>query len=124
MKLTEAFDENVYIVDSYTEHSVTINGRDFSRSTAVSANNLIENWVDDAIHVDTLLIEHFEKLFEIQPEVIILSTGDKTQFPPIELRAAIMKRNIGLEVMDTGAACRTYNVLLAEGRRVLLAILL
>jgi uncharacterized protein len=63
-------------------------------------------------------------LFEYQPEVVVLSTGPRQQFPRAALRAEFATRRIGLEVMEVGAACRTFNVLLSEERRVLAAVLL
>jgi uncharacterized protein len=63
-------------------------------------------------------------LFALKPEVVVLSTGTKQQFPRAALRAEFATRKIGLEVMEIGAACRTYNVLVGEERRVLAAVLL
>jgi uncharacterized protein len=60
----------------------------------------------------------------LAPEVVVLSTGAKQQFPRAALRAEFASRKVGLEVMEIGAACRTYNVLVGEERRVLAAILL
>ena len=68
--------------------------------------------------------EHLAPLFALAPEVVVLSTGAKQLFPRAALRAEFATRKIGLEVMEIGAACRTYNVLVGEERRVLAAILL
>ena len=70
------------------------------------------------------LYEHLGALFELAPEVVVLSTGAKQMFPRAALRAEFATRRIGLEVMEIGAACRTYNVLVGEERKVLGAILL
>ena len=61
-------------------------------------------------------------LFALAPEVVVLSTGARQVFPRAALRAEFATRKIGLEVMEIGAACRTYNVLVGEERRVLAAI--
>jgi uncharacterized protein len=74
--------------------------------------------------VEELRAEHLGPLFALEPEVVVLSTGVKQQFPRAALRAEFATRKIGLEVMEIGAACRTYNVLVGEERRVLAAILL
>ena len=63
-------------------------------------------------------------MLSLEPEIVILGTGERQVFPEPSLFAAVAGRGVGLEVMDNGAACRTYNVLLAEGRRVALAIIL
>ena len=65
-----------------------------------------------------LAISHFEPLLEDELELLILGTGDRTVFPPRELTFAFARRRIGLEVMDTAAAARTFNVLAGEGRRL------
>jgi len=63
-------------------------------------------------------------VFALQPEIVVLGSGPRQRFPEPRLLAAIMTRGIGCEVMDTGAACRTYNVLVSEGRRAVAALLL
>lgn len=67
---------------------------------------------------------HFEHLLAFAPEIVILGTGAKLRFPPAALARPLAAARIGLEVMDSGAACRTYNILMTEGRRVLGAILI
>ena len=72
---------------------------------------------------DALAAAHFEQLAQMQPELVIFGSGSRLRFPKPALLRALMQQRIGLETMDTGAACRTYNVLLAEGRRVVAALL-
>ena len=71
-----------------------------------------------------LTAAHFDFLCTLQPEVVLLGTGDRLQFPSAVLTRALAQAGIGLEVMDTGAACRTYNVLAGEGRNVAAALLM
>jgi uncharacterized protein len=66
---------------------------------------------------------HFEALAAEAPEIVLLGTGSKQRFPHPRITGALMHARIGLEVMDTLAACRTYNILMSEGRRVLAALL-
>ncbi|MFO1234262.1 Mth938-like domain-containing protein [Rivihabitans pingtungensis] len=73
---------------------------------------------------DGLSAEDFAALLEYTPEVVVFGAGARLRFPHPRLTAALTNAGIGVEVMDTGAACRTYNVLLSEDRRVLAAILL
>ena len=72
-----------------------------------------------------LTLAHFEPVFTADPtiEIMILGTGKKQTFPPIEFRKHFIENNIALEVMDTGAACRTYNILASEDRPVAAGIL-
>jgi uncharacterized protein len=67
---------------------------------------------------------HFEALLALKPEIVILGTGPRQRFPRPELTRALAEAAVGFEAMDTRAACRTYNILMAEGRAVVAAILL
>ena len=109
-------------IRGYDATSLRVGGAVLTRSCLIDAQHVIEDWpVRD---VATLRIDHFEPAFEWQPEIIVLGTGARQIFPPATLYAAIRSRGIGFEVMDMGAACRTYNVLLSESRRVAVGILL
>ena len=66
----------------------------------------------------------FKFLLALEPEIVLLGTGATLRFPRPALSHCLTQAHIGLEVMDTAAACRTYNILVAEGRRVLAALLL
>jgi uncharacterized protein len=67
--------------------------------------------------------EDFASLLALRPDVVLLGTGRQQRFPHPRLTACLARAGVGLEVMDTAAACRTYNILMAEGRRVLAAFL-
>ncbi len=77
-----------------------------------------------AIGFDALRPEDFEPLLALQPEIVLLGTGRRQRFPHPRLTEALTRAGIGVEAMDTAAACRTYNILMSEGRRVLGAFLL
>lgn len=66
---------------------------------------------------------HFDALLALAPEVVIFGSGPRLRFPPAAWLRGLIGRRIGVETMDTGAACRTYNVLAAEGRSVAAALL-
>jgi uncharacterized protein len=70
-----------------------------------------------------LRAEHFEALLELNPELVIFGSGARLRFAPPAPMKALFERRVGIETMDNGAACRTYNVLASEGRAVLLALL-
>jgi len=71
----------------------------------------------------SLRAEDFDSIVALRPEVVLLGTGRRQRFPDPRLTAALARAGVGLEVMDTAAACRTYNILMSEGRRVLAAFL-
>ena len=83
---------------------------------ALTANEIIRNW--QACVIEELTEQDFEPLFVSEPELILLGTGPQLIFPPRELVFSLARRGIALEAMDTAAACRTFNILASEGRRV------
>jgi len=87
----------------------------------VMAHQLVNSWPPQ--HFDELAAEHFTMLAQLGVEIILLGTGAKQRFPHPRLTRALMEQRIGIEVMDTGAACRTYNILVGEGRSVAAALL-
>jgi uncharacterized protein len=86
----------------------------------VSADQLILDW--RARDVASLTPEDLEPIFALQPDVVLLGTGARQTFPASAIKQAFAQRRIGLEVMDLGAACRTYNILVQEERRVVAAL--
>jgi uncharacterized protein len=73
---------------------------------------------------EDLTVGHFEQLAQLQPELVIFGSGERLRFVHPALTQALIQRQIGLETMDTQAACRTYNILAAEGRYVAVALLM
>lgn len=65
---------------------------------------------------------HFQALLEMEPEVVVVGTGEQPHFPSPRLVEPLLRRQVGVEFMDTAAACRTYNILVGEGRRVVAAL--
>ena len=84
-------------------------------SLILTAEQLIEDWIADS---EELSSAHLDRLLATEPEIIVLGTGDRIRFPAPVLLAQCHAAGVGIEVMDTGAACRTYNILAAEGRKV------
>jgi uncharacterized protein len=105
-----------YVIDAYAAGSVSINERRYTRSLVVSPSDLDPDWPPQRL--EELEVEHMQALLALEPEIVILGTGERLRFPPPELRRVFAERGIGLEVMDTAAACRTYNIIALEGRRV------
>ena len=110
-----------YRITGYGEDYVAVNHRRFERSIIVTAERIIDEW--DAPSFGSLAIRHFEILRELAPEIVLLGTGSNLRFPDPALVRPLIEARIGLEVMDTRAACRTFNLLTSEGRRVAAALL-
>jgi len=110
------------IIRSFSAGELRINDEIFTDHIIVSADTIIENW--SPANIMDLSIADFTDAMSAAPEVIVFGTGTTQTFPPLALMTDIMRRGIGFEAMDTGAACRTFNVLAAEGRKVVAALLL
>jgi uncharacterized protein len=121
MKITQQSQEGINLIRRYGADFIVIGEQEIRASCIVSANSL-SAWAPRS--VAELIAEHLVPLFALEPEVVVLSTGVRQTFPPAALRAEFATRKIGLEVMEIGAACRTYNVLVGEERRALAAIML
>jgi len=121
MKFTQQRTAGLNLIRRYGTDFIAIGEQEIRASCIVTATTL-DTWAPRS--VDDLATEHLAALFAQKPEVVVLSTGIRQTFPRAALRAEFATRKIGLEVMELGAACRTYNVLVGEERRVLAAILL
>jgi uncharacterized protein len=106
----------------YGEGYVAVNGTPHHESLVVSGERLVTGW--PARSVQSLSADHLAAIVELRPEIVLLGTGARFQFPDPALLAPLYKAGIGVEVMDTPAACRTYNILLGEGRNVIAALIL
>ncbi len=122
MKFSQNLDGNGYMVTAYNAAGVSVNGKHFTQSLIISAGHLQQNWPLRSI--SQLNASHIDQLSETQPEMVILGTGNKLIFPAIEIYAALIQQNIGIEFMDTYAACRTYNILTGEGRNIVAGIII
>ncbi|WP_280192432.1 Mth938-like domain-containing protein [Delftia sp. PS-11] len=121
MKL-HADKSNVQTITGYGPGWLAVDKEKFDHSLIVSAKGLRQAW--DCARFEDLTAEHFEALAQLDAEVIIFGSGRRNRFPPPAWLRPLMARRIGLESMDTQAACRTYNILSGEGRNVVAALLL
>lgn len=101
---------------------VTINQIRYEHSLIVLPDRLIEDW--EAKTFEQLTTEHFQFILSLRPEMVLFGTGAALRFPHPRLTRSLIESGIGIEVMDTAAACRTYNILSAEERRVAAALLI
>ncbi len=109
-------------ITGYGPGWVAVNGEKRTTSVLLSAAGAREAW--GVNRFDDLTAAHFAQLVALDPELVIFGSGDRIQFPKPQWLEALFARRIGLETMDTQAACRTYNFLAGEGRRVVAALLL
>ena len=107
-------------ITGYGEGYVQVNGQRHESSLIVLPDQVLP-W--DATGFDALSAEHFSSLKELRAEILLLGTGPKQRFPHPRLTAPLAAAGIGVEVMDLKAACRTYNILVAEERKVAAALL-
>ena len=98
-----------------------VNGERFDHSIVVLAEEVRNDWA--VAGFDSLEEEHFIYFLALKPDVVLLGTGAKQRFPHPRLYRVLTDAGIGVECMDTPAACRTYNILVAEDRKVVAAIL-
>ena len=93
----------------------------YPHSVLVPWVGAVAAWPVDAF--DALRSEHFEQILALRPDLVIFGSGPRQRFPAAALLRPLIERRIGVETMDTAAACRTYNVLASEGRRVAAALI-
>jgi uncharacterized protein len=122
MKLHSSTTGQYQTVSGYFEGGVEINGKPFDYSLLVLPESAPRPW--PVAKFEELTVEHFEQLLAEQPDVVILGTGERQRFVHPRLAAPLISKQIGVECMDTNAACRTYNILMGEGRKALLALII
>ncbi len=122
MKLHITATQQYQTITGYDDHSVEINAVHFAHSLVVLPELPPKVW--PVTSFDQLGIEHFAPILAEAPDVVILGTGLRQRFVHPRLIEALTSRRIGVESMDNKAACRTYNILMAEGRKVALALII
>ncbi len=116
--LTRSGGRNLFT--GYGDGYIKVNDQKYERHMIVAPDHALVHW--DAPSFEDLMPEHFQALLELKPEIVILGTGDRLQFPHPRLTRPLAEAHVGFESMDTRAACRTYNILMDEGRQVVAAI--
>ena len=115
-------DKDLNRIDSYDTGVICINGTRLTSSLIVSPYLLINDWPPQRFA--DIASQHIEQILQLHPEIIILGTGHQLQFLAPQLTSYIQQHGIGFEAMDTGAACRCYNLLMSEGRKIAAGLLL
>ncbi len=114
--------EGVNIITRHAAHSIWVGTTEFAHSLLVPSEGAVLRWPPS--EVARLSTGDFEQALALQPELVIFGSGARLRFVSPGLMRCLIDARIGVETMDTAAACRTYNVLASEGRRVLAALLL
>ena len=114
--------EGVNTIARHDGGSVWIGNQSYSGSVVVPWSGPVRAW--SPADFDALTQAHFDEVLQLQPELVIFGSGAKLRFPPPALLRGLIARRVGVESMDSAAACRTYNVLVSEGRTVVAALLL
>jgi uncharacterized protein len=113
---------SAYQIRAYKPGTIQVNDQVYTRSIIVSAHELMDNWPPQTI--TELKQEHLNIILTLSPALLLIGTGESLVFPEIEIYGELINHDIGIEVMDTAAACRTFNALTSEDRNVVAALLI
>lgn len=122
MKLHLTRAEGNNLITAYQAGEVAINHQRFQQSLIVLPDQINTDW--QVKHFDALTEAHFDAIAALKPEVTILGTGETHRFVHPKLTKALTEQGLSVECMSTDAACRTYNILMSEGRQVAAALIL
>lgn len=121
MKFSEADPGDGYYIEGYEPGRIFIEGKVFVSGLILTPRGIITGWGPE--RPAELNSGHIDALLACDAQVILIGTGARQIFPDFAVMAQALARGIGIEIMDTGAACRTYNILVAEGRQVAAGLL-
>jgi len=122
MKFTLETSSRVNLIRGYSQQEIRVGEQRLHASCIVSAETVIADW--EPASFAELTPAHLERILALKPEVVLLGTGPTQRFPAAAIRSALAARGVGLEAMDLGAACRTFNILVQEERRAVAALFL
>ena len=122
MQLLRQDPEGTLFVRRCEAQCIVLADRELSRSFLLAADRVVEDW--PVAGIEALDAAAVEAILVLEPELVLLGTGPRQRFPSPALQALFLTRGVGLEVMDNAAAARTFNVLVAEGRRPVAAFML
>lgn len=121
MQLTRDIDDRILLVRSCRPGCIVVGDAEITSHLLLSPDKLISDWPVPGI--SSLGAAHLEPLIALSPDLVLLGTGERLVFPDPAVHALLLQKGIGLEIMDTRAACRTYNIVAMEGRSVVAALL-
>lgn len=121
MKLNSTTPDGLNSITAYGPGYIAVNGRSLTQSFLLTPGSLIENW--GPLSIDALSEDALQAVAALNCPIVLLGTGLRQRFPGPSVLRPLIERGIGVEVMDSFAACRTYNILMAEGRAVAAALI-
>ncbi|MCJ7557563.1 MAG: MTH938/NDUFAF3 family protein [Gammaproteobacteria bacterium] len=122
MQFTRESRQDINLIRSHEPGVVRIGAKVYTSSLILSPTQIMPDWATASS--EFLTLELLEAALAMEPIILLLGTGIRQVFPHAELMGQVLQRGIGLEVMDTAAACRTYNILASENRKVVAALIL
>ncbi len=122
LKIQPDRSEGVNTITRHDPSSIWVGTVSFAHSLLVPWQGEVQRWAP--ARIEELQAAHFDQALSLRPELVIFGSGPRHRFIAPALQRGLIERGIGVETMDTAAACRTYNVLASEGRAVLAALLL
>jgi len=122
MKISLAATNQKLAIRAYEKGKLIINEQAYHKNLIIMPEQLIPDWRPQS--VEDLVEADFDEMIALKPSMIILGTGEKQIFPSAALYAGATNAGIGVEIMNTPAACRTYNILMSEGRSIAAALMM
>jgi uncharacterized protein len=122
MSLTLDDNHAAYQIRAYQPGSIQVNDQVLHKSVIVAPNKLMTDWAPQSF--SELTRKHLDIIIDQSPAILLLGTGSTLQFPSPAMYGDLINIGIGVEIMDTHAACRTYNALTAEDRNVIAALII
>ena len=122
MKLHAPATAGLLAITAYDAEHIAVNGRRLTKSFLLTPQRLIEDWPPASF--DSLTEPDLAAVADLGCRIVLLGTGSRQRFPAAALLRPLIERRIGVEIMDSHAACRTYNILMAEGREVAAALII
>lgn len=122
MKLHPSATVGLHAITAYDAEHIAVNGRRMTKSFLLTPQKIVESWPPDSF--DALTTADLDAVAELKCPIVLLGTGARQQFPAPALLRGLIEKRIGVEVMDSPAACRTFNILMAEGRDVAAALII
>ena len=120
MKIETDINQGEYKIDAYAAGSITVAGTVYATDIIITPEAVVEGRLPN--RVQALEEEHLATMLEHNPEIVIFGSGKALTHPPDEICEILYVRQVGFEIMDTGAACRAFNFLSGEGRRIVAAL--
>ena len=122
MKLHLDDNKAIYRIASYESGQIVVNEEVLTQSFVLMPKTLIRDWPPQKF--ESLAPSHFQTVAEMKPQIVLFGSGSRQQFPTAAVTRPLIDAGIAVEIMDTPAACRTYNILSAEDRNVAAALLM